>query len=321
MASGNGLWCNGILAEPGGSAPATVEGDSIMAGGKRIGQVQSGILRFGVPEEDPSIEFYKAIGGANFHDRAKVGYAMTTLDTPVYHDYLKLIRPTRTQPILADIGGGDGRNAVPWLAETDARVVVIDPIVEGLLRFRARLESEHPQWLDRVLLVEADARRIPLRSGSCDAVQAVEALCFLNEDYEVGMRECRRLMSGGAHLLVAERDYESGLIVQLLYGEGVKGMLRHAKTNDFWDGPPDRQVRSRSFTREQLVENVERCGLHVLDQCGVSSFSMIMSYLRGQGRLGGPEDEPLLAQVHDLLKRLGRDGRMMRSHVLICRAA
>jgi hypothetical protein len=80
-------------------------------------------------------------------------------------------------------------------------------------------------------------------------------------------------------------------------------------------------VRSRAFTREQLVEIVERCGLHVLDQAGISSFSMIMSYLRGQGRLGGPEDEPLLPEVHAFLKRRGRDGRMMRSHVLICRAA
>jgi hypothetical protein len=320
VSSGERLWCDDLLAEPGGGAAARLSGDSIVTGdGKTIGHVQGGILRFGVPAEDPSIEFYKAIGGANFHDRAKVGYAMTTLDTPVYHDYLKLIRPKQPGAILADIGGGDGRNAVPWLAETDARVVVVDPIVDGLVRFRARLESEHPDWLDRVLLIEADARRIPLKGGSCDAVQAVEALCFLNEEYEMGMRECRRLMSGAAHLLVAERDYESGLIVQLLYGDGVAGMLRYAKTNDFWDGPADHLVRSRCFTREQLAEIVERCGLHVVDQCGISSFSMIMSYLRGQGRLGGPEDEPLLPEVHALLKQFGRDGRMMRSHVLVCR--
>lgn len=316
------LWRNEILAEPGTGAPATVAGDQVVtADGRRIGHVQAGIVRFGVPAEDPSIEFYKSIGGADFHERSKVGYAMTTLDTPVYHDYLKRIRPAHPDAIIADIGGGDGRNAMPWLAETTARVVVIDPIADGLIRFRARLESEHPEWLDRVLLIEADSRRLPLRNASCAAVQAVEALAFLNEEYDTGIRECRRVMQDKAHLLVAERDYESGLIVQLLYVDGIAGMLKHSKTGDFWDGPAGNLVRSASFTREELVEIVERCGLHVLEQCGISFFSMIISYLRGQGRLGGPEDEPLLPEVHALLKELGRDGRMMRSHVLVCRKA
>lgn len=316
------LWIKDVLAEPGGTAAAGISGNRILSkAGAEIGVVDQGILRFGVSANDPSIQFYQKVGGANFHDRSKVGYAMTTLDTPIYADYLKLIRPAKTGALVADIGGGDGRNAMPWLHETDARVVVVDPIFDGLYRFRKRLEAEHPHWLDRVLLIEGDARRLPLKSGIFDAVQSIEALAYLNDDYDAGMTECGRLMSESAHFLVSDRDYESGLLLQLLYFSGVAGMLKQAGNRDLWDGSPDNMVRSRCFTREELVEMAEACGLHVLEQHGISSLSLILSYLRGLGKLGGPEDEKHLPDVHKLLSELGGNGRMMRSHTLVCRKA
>lgn len=315
-------WARDVLSVPGGAAPATIAGDRILTGaGEAIGYVDSGVLRFGVRSDDPSIRFYQKVGGANFHDRSKVGYAMTTLDTPVYADYLKLIRPAKGGALVADIGGGDGRNATPWLVETDARVVVVDPIFDGLYRFRQRLEADHPQWLDRVLLIEGDARRIPLQSGVFDAVQSIEALAYLNEDYAAGLKECRRILADAAHLLVSDRDHEGGLLLQLLYFDGVAGMLKQVGNRDLWDGAPDNMVRSRCFTREELVEMAEACGLHVLEQLGISSMSLILSYLRGVGKVGVAEDERLLPEVHALLKELGRNGRMMRSHTLVCRKA
>lgn len=316
------LWAGAVLAEPGGAAAARIAGDKILSGtGQSIGYIDHGVLRFGVKSDDPSIRFYQKVGGANFHDRSKVGYAMTTLDTPVYAGYLKLIRPAKGGALMADIGGGDGRNAMPWLQETDARIVVVDPIFDGLYRFRQRLESEHPHWLGRVLLIEGDARRLPLLSGVFDAVQSIEALAYLNEDYAAGLKECRRLMEASAHLLVSDRDHEGGLLLQLLYFDGIAGLLKQADSRDLWDGSPDNMVRSRCFTREELVEMAESCGLHVLEQHGISSLSLVISYLRGAGKLGGPGDERYLAEVHELLAALGRSGRMMRSHTLICSKA
>jgi SAM-dependent methyltransferase len=315
-------WAKDVLAEPGGMAAAGLSGSRILSeSGREIGIVDHGILRFGVSADDPSIKFYQSVGGANFHDRSKVGYAMTTLDTPIYAGYLKLIRPAKSGALIADIGGGDGRNAMPWLAETDARVVVVDPIFDGLSRFRQRLDTEHPQWRDRVLLIEGDARRLPLKSETFDAVQSIEALAYLNEEYNAGMMECRRVMHRAAHFLVSDRDYESGLLLQLLYFSGVAGMLKQIGTRDLWDGAPNNLVRSRCFTREELVAMAESCNLHVLEQHGISSMSLILSYLRGLGKLGGPEDEKHLPQVHKLLAELGRQGRMMRSHTLVCRRA
>jgi SAM-dependent methyltransferase len=315
-------WAEAVLAEPGGGAPVTIANDRIFsAKGEALGFVEAGVVHFGVPQDDPSIRFYQSVGGANFQERAKVGYAMGSLDTPVYADYLKLIRPAGKQALVADIGAGDGRNALPWLAETDARLVLVDPIPESLARFGQRLAQEHPEWLGRVLLVKGDARRIPLRTASFNALQSIEALYYLNEDYEIGLGECRRLLSETALLLISDRDYEGGLLLQLLYFDGVAGMLKQAGSRDIWDGSPGNLVRSRCFTREELVETAERCGLHVLEQHGISAMSLVLSSLRGAGKVGSPQDERRLPEVHALLKWLGRNGGMMRSHVLVCRRA
>jgi SAM-dependent methyltransferase len=322
MVGAEPLWAKDVLAVPGGEMPVQIsDGNILSARGDRIGSVDSGVLRFGMRPDDPSIRFYQKVGGADFHERSKVGYAMTTLDTPVYAGYLKRIRPEADSALVADIGGGDGRNAMPWLAETTARIVVVDPIAEGLLRFRHRLAQEHPEWLDRVLLIEGDARSLPLRNGAFDAVQSIEALYYLNEDYEVGLKQCRRLLKDGAKLLISDRDYEGGLLLQLLYFSGVAGMLKQSKSREVWDGSADNMVRSRCFTREELVETAESCGLHVLEQLGISSMSLVLSYLRGLGKVGDAEDEALLPEVHALLQELGRTGRMTRAHTLICRKA
>src|SRR4051812_25103027 len=96
-------WIKDVLAEPGGAAAAQVSGDRILSStGRLIGRVDHGIVRFGADAGDPSIRFYQSLGGADFHGRSKVGYAMTTLETPVYARYLELIRPGHESVLVAD---------------------------------------------------------------------------------------------------------------------------------------------------------------------------------------------------------------------------
>ena len=73
---------------------------------------------------------------------------MTTLDTPVHRAYLDRIRPdARPDAVIADIGGGDGRNAVPWLEAGFHRIIVVDPIASALMRLRQRIAASNPEWL------------------------------------------------------------------------------------------------------------------------------------------------------------------------------
>jgi hypothetical protein len=119
--------------------------------------------------------------------------------------------------------------------------VVADAVAEALLRFRQRVAQYNPTWLDRLLLIEADVRFLPLLSGRAACVIAIETLCYLNEDYAVGLKECVRLISRSARILISERDYEGGFVLRLLY-HGLDGMLQLANNQSLL-------VRSRCFTQ------------------------------------------------------------------------
>jgi ubiquinone/menaquinone biosynthesis C-methylase UbiE len=310
-------WAYEILMSPQTRSPLTEQqGRLIAPDGEVAGSIVEGIACFPIPTSDRSIEFYRDVGGARFHERAAMPYAMSALDTAVYHGYLSELRPHDPDAVIVDVGGGDGRNAMPWLQWGFRRVVVIDPVRAALCRLRARIMAEHPDWLDRLLLIEADARQLPLRGRCAERVQAIEALAYLNEDYERGFAECIRLMAEGGRLLVADRDYEGGLLTRLFYGGGIAGMLEQAGSRDIWDGNDRSIVRSRSFTAEEFVAMMRDHGLRILSHTGISVLSLILGYERANGRLAA-EDEAHLTRARALLGELGRTGRMRRSHVII----
>jgi ubiquinone/menaquinone biosynthesis C-methylase UbiE len=293
-----------------------VDGRLLTANGETAASVDGGVARFPLPETDTGIAFYRDVGGARFYERAAVPYAMTALDTHVYHGYLAELRPNDSDALIVDVGGGDGRNAIPWLDWGFRRVVVIDPAGPALERLRARIATEHPEWLERLLLIEADARELPLRTGCASRVQAIEALAYLNEDYSSGLGECIRLMANGARLLVADRDFEGGLLARLFYGGGIGPMLQQSERRDILDGNDQRTVRSRCFTAKEFAALMEQHGLRVMSQRGVSALSLILGHERLAGRLS-PQDAAYLEQVRALLRELGRRGTMRRSHVII----
>ena len=177
-----------------------------------------------------------------------VTYAMSSLDTPVYHDYLREFAPDDPDALVVDIGGGDGRNALPWLQWGFRRVVVIDATVAGLTRFRNRVAQENPAWLGRLLLIQCDARALPLATAQADRIFAVEVLYYLNEDYELGPAECHRAMRPHARLLLADRSYD--LLTRLLYFGGLGAMLETARNREMWDGQHENGVRTRCFRVE-----------------------------------------------------------------------
>jgi hypothetical protein len=92
-------WAWKVLAKPGGG-PLRRERGVLLAGAQPIGRIDRGILRFDMPAGDPSAEYYRAIGGAHFHERSAVPFAMTTLDTLVYHDYLREFAPEDRESIV-----------------------------------------------------------------------------------------------------------------------------------------------------------------------------------------------------------------------------
>jgi hypothetical protein len=84
-------------------------------------------------------------------------------------------------------------------------------------------------------------------------------------------------------------------------------------------GVAGREVRSRVFTAAEIAAEVQAVGLRVIEMKGVSALSIILGYLQNRGALAMPAHgtHELLSEVHALLVRLGRAGRLLRSHVVI----
>jgi SAM-dependent methyltransferase len=287
----------------------------VRSNGTVVAKIEHGIIRFPVSTSDASIDFYRSVGGAHFHERSIIPFAMSSLDTPIYHACIDDILPSDRIAIIVDVGGGDGRNALRCLKRNLNRIVIVDVVGAALVRFRSRISDENPEWLEKILFVEADARSLPLSSTCAETVIAIETLCYLNEDYEVGLKECARLLSPTGRLLVSDRDYEGGLLLRLLY-DGLQGMLQLAHNRSLRDGPSNSQVRSRCFTQSELLELFRINGLKPIRTGGTSVLSLLLGYLNNQ-KLFDHGDNERLPEVIKLLSALSHEGSMRRCHIVI----
>lgn len=107
---------------------------------------------------------------------------------------------------------------------------------------------------------------------------AIEALYYLNEEYERGLAECYRVMHPQARFLLADRSYEGALLTRLLYYGGVEATLETAHRNEMWDGENHQRVRSRFFLREELGGLLAAQGFEILKWRGISAFSLLLSF-------------------------------------------
>jgi SAM-dependent methyltransferase len=258
--------------------------------------------------------FIEASAARIFSSDRRRRFAMSSLDTPIYHACLNEILPSDPEAVVVDVGGGDGRNAIHCLRRGLRRVVVIDAVAGALLRFRKRLAELNPEWLDFVLLIEADMRSLPVKTSSAQSAFAIESLSYLNEEYETGLRECVRILMPTGRILISDRDYEGGLVLRLLY-HGVGGMLSSAHTRSFRDGRAS-LVRSRTFTQSELEDVCRVNGLEVLSVRGMSLLPLLFGYLNGRDLLSA-DDVEHLPQINRLLADLAKTGTLRRCNLII----
>jgi SAM-dependent methyltransferase len=262
---------------------------------------------------DLATQWFEAKGGSNFNDRMRIPFTMSSLDSPVYRDTLKEFCPTDPDAVIVDVGAADGRNTLPLLNWGQRRVVPVEPIYQSLRRL-----CEHVQGLgvtENVFPIQADCRSIPLRDGIARLVIAIEVLYYLNEEHSRGLAECSRLLEPGGRLILAERSWEGALLTGLMYG-GVSEMLQVGVEHYLREGPPDNQIRSRSFTEAELVRAVNAAGLKIVDCRGISLLSVVLGYLRGQGKITENETQRF-SEVAELMRQLGRQSQVRRVHLII----
>jgi demethylmenaquinone methyltransferase/2-methoxy-6-polyprenyl-1,4-benzoquinol methylase len=115
---------------------------------------------------------------------------------------------------LVDLGGGTGRGAQALDGPGDPTERLVVDVSLGMLR-EARA--------DGLPAVAGDARRLPLRTGSIDAILIVDAYHHM-PDREAVFRECQRVLAPGGVVIV--RDFDPGTVRGrlLVLAERVTGL-------------------------------------------------------------------------------------------------
>lgn len=116
---------------------------------------------------------------------------------------------------IADIGGGTGHYAA-WLAGMGHRVILVDPVSRHIQQAEKR--SRRSKGAFRC--VEAEARNLPLETGTMDLVILHGPLYHLQEPSHrlVALREARRILKTGGTVLGFAITYAASTLAALQNG-------------------------------------------------------------------------------------------------------
>src|SRR5438105_15790608 len=97
-------WSLPLLRSPATGEPLHFEGERLLLrSGREVGRIEQGIVRLPMGTTDQNITAYKTVGGAHFFERSQVPFAMSALETPVYHDYLDDLKPDEPDAVIVDV--------------------------------------------------------------------------------------------------------------------------------------------------------------------------------------------------------------------------
>lgn len=148
----------------------------------------------------PSREILDYYGQGREDERLRAGAGL--LELLRTQDVLRRLLPPAPAHVL-DVGGGTGAHA-GWLAADGYAVRLIDPVPRHVRRART---------LPGVAACQGDARRLPVRGGTADAVLLLGPLYHLQDraDRVRALAEARRAVRPGGLVVAATINRFSGL--------------------------------------------------------------------------------------------------------------
>lgn len=124
---------------------------------------------------------------------------------------------------VLDLCGGTGDLTLELARRTAARTIVCADFCHPMLAVARRKLRRAPDPA-RLVLVEADALRLPFADGAFDAVAVAFGIRNL-DDMGAGLAEMHRVLRPGGQLVVLEFSRPEGPVVSRLYGFYLRRLL------------------------------------------------------------------------------------------------
>jgi len=183
--------------------------------------------------------------------KTRMGKYLTRIETEFI---FRSINQLQTHTIM-DVGAEAGRFSLLG-ADKKATVISIDLDSYGLKRLKLKNKTINP--------IQADARKIPLKDGACDAIFMIEVLDYI-ADIDEALMECYRTLKSNAPLILSFGNKSS-----------FKSQLR--------------ELRGKSYTHSygRVIQSLSKAGFAVLRRMGYNwlpfgrtSESRLIPFLAG----------------------------------------
>lgn len=214
--------------------------------------------------------------------------------------------------VVADIGCGDGRFTEYLIDSGYTKIIATDIDINPLKNLSDFLENRGDR--DKVLLVNSGVENLPLKSGILDAALCIGVLYYLNEDYEIGLREICRLLKNNGMFINSEPDLE-GAIYKSVFFEGLEDVYENYFQRKFKEEKGETPFKFRLFTENEIRKVLNQNGLEVIDRYGLSLLPSIVRIMMLRGAIDKNELGNTEEKMRRVMDYLNGDGKLNK-HII-----
>lgn len=178
-------------------------------------------------------------------------------------------------------------------------IVGTDSNYEGLLRLQEKIDDKTKK---NVFLIKCNALDLPFKSNSFDFVLAIEILYYLNEKYNIGVKECHRILKRKSHFLESEPS-RMGMFLWSVVEGNLKNAFKIYEEHLFKEIFNHNFVFLRVFTSKEIESIHGSIGLQVIEKKGTSLIPIMLSSAYRHGHISDAVSKKELRKIEQICNK------------------
>lgn len=233
-------------------------------------------------QSDQKQRAYETGGGARQRARSKDPLQAGHYDVSYYRIIIKkLISYLRDNPLIVDLGCGDGRGVEILLELGVQRIIAVDFNERDLMLLLQEIEKAQKN----VLPVHASVTDPPLLPEGVDAVIMLEVAYTLEDPIEAYLN-CNKWLKPGGYAVVSNVAIESYYVHAILNNDWEQ-IRRIAEEKRYLDKVGGEEVLTHLYDAERMRKDAQSAGFKIIESEIVpATCSVLLHALRKSEQLG-----------------------------------